>query len=77
MIVETYRELGLDFGECISSNAVGDLKISIGLLRQDSSALVGGRHSQGRDGEGEEEGSLEQHICGEKEGVVIIISINE
>lgn len=71
-IVKTYGELGLNFGECISSNAIGDLEISIGTLGEDSSALVGGRHSQGRDGEGEEKGSLEVHNCGEKEGVIII-----
>lgn len=62
----TYRELGLHFGEGVASNTVGDLKVGVGLLGQDTGALLCGGKSQGRDGEGEQKGSLEVHGCGKE-----------
>lgn len=61
----TYRELGLDLGECVSSNSVADLEVGVALLGQDGGTLVvgvlGGGQGQGRGGE-EENGSLDIHL---------------
>lgn len=61
----TYRELGLDLGECVSSNSIADLEVGVALLGQDGGTLVVGILSrgqrQGRGGE-EEDGSLDIHL---------------
>lgn len=70
----TYRELGLDLSECVSSNSVADLELGVALLGQDGGTLVvtvlGGGQGQGRGGE-EEDSSLDIHfgwLVGLKEG---------
>lgn len=60
----TYRELGLDLSECVSSNSVADLEVGVALLGQDGGTLVvgvlGRGQGQGRGGQ-EEDGSLDIH----------------
>lgn len=60
----TYRELGLDLSECVSSNSVADLEVGVALLGQDGGTLVvdvlGRGQRQGRGGQ-EEDGSLDIH----------------
>lgn len=74
----TYRELGLNLSECVSSNSVADLELGVALLGQDGGTLVvailGGGQGQGRGGE-EEDGSLDIHIgwlVGLKEGGLVV-----
>lgn len=65
MSIKTYRELGLDLGECISSNSVADLELGVALLGQDGGTLVvailSSGQGQGRGGK-EEDGSLDIHL---------------
>lgn len=65
--ISTYRELGLDFGEGVSSRAARDLEVGVVLDAQDTGTLLGGicrgGQSEGRGGEGEENGGLEVHFC--------------
>ena len=63
---KAYGEVGQDFGDGVSSNAVGDLEIVVGLLREHAAfgmLVFWDRRGKGTGNEAEEDGSCyETHV---------------